>query len=263
MKQSTKLLSAAVLALALSAETSAFAGSVLIVNGSSQTSEPGTTADITGNLSTLHTAVGNVVTVSDAIPADLTPFSQIWDIRFSNVFALSASERANYVSYMAGGGGMFVMGENSAFAPRNTSVLGLISEVGGGNLGFTVPSSTQDVLAPFTGPNPVTQITYAAPGGVALNAPGTGDWITKTSGVDEGTGIAFGVGDMPNAPAGALTVIFDVNFMQNLYDLPNSQNLTKNLINFVGVQVGVPDSSSSLALFGTVVCGFLILRRKN
>ena len=53
------------------------------------------------------------------------------------------------------------------------------------------------------------------------------------SGQDRGTGVAWGVGDLSNAPDGALTTIFDVNFMQNQWDLPNSQNLTKNLIGFV------------------------------
>jgi hypothetical protein len=261
-----KLVAAAV-GLALAA-TNVLAGNILIINGSSGTLEPLTTDQITANLSTLHAEVGNVVTVSSGIPGDLSPYSQVWDIRFSNNQALDVTDRANYIAYLASGGGMFVMGENAGFATRNNSVLALISEAGGGNLGFITPVSTQVVLAPFDGPNPVTQITYAAPGGVGLNAPGTGQFITKDPLLNRGTGLAFGVGSLSAAPAGALTVIFDVNFMQNRneYDAQNAQNLIKNLVGFVGDQVepptGVPDAGSTLALLGLALAGLLTQRRK-
>jgi hypothetical protein len=209
---------------------------VLIINGSSGTSEPGTTASITTQLQTLHEAVGNVVTVSSGIPADFGTYAQVWDIRFSNVFALSAAEQTNYVNYLAGGGGMFVMGENSGFAARNSSVLSLINSAGGGSLTFTTPNSTQTVIAPFTGPNAVATVGYSAPGGVTSN--GTGDWITVDAN-GNGTGVAWGVGDLANASAGALTVIFDVNFMQTTAPF-NSVQLTKNLIGFIGDQVDPP-----------------------
>lgn len=245
--------------------TNAYAGNILIVNGSVGTSEPGTTAAITLNLKTLHEAVGNTVTVSSGIPADFLPYSQIWDIRFSNTFAITADERADYIAFLAGGGGMFVMGENSGFASRNDSIFALINEAGGGDLEFVTPGSTQDVVGPFTGPNAVVEINYAAPGGVS--SKGTGDWITKVNGMEQGTGVAWGLGDLANAPLGALTVIFDVNFMQNQYDLPNSQNLTKNLIGFVQDQVDppgpkpVPDSGATVALLGLGLMGLIQIRK--
>jgi hypothetical protein len=99
-----------------------------------------------------------------------------------------------------------------------------------------------------------------------VDSKGTGDWITKVDGFERGTGVAFGVGDLTNAQAGALTLIFDVNFMQNQYDLPNSQNLTKNLIGFVGDQVeppthGVPDAGATFILVGAALIGLLQIRR--
>lgn len=238
----------------------------MIINGSSGTSEAGTTSSITTNLDTLHQAVGNTVTISDGIPADLSPYSQVWDIRFSNNFALSVSDRALYGGFLGAGGGMFVMGENSGFMDRNNSILSLISEVGGGNLNFALPNSSQDVISPFTGPNPVTQVNYAAPGGVDGN--GSGDWITKVNGLEQGTGVAWGVGDLSNAQLGALTVIFDVNFMQ-LNAGTDQENLTKNLIGFVQGEVEpppppvnrVPDSGHTLALLGLSVFALLTARR--
>ncbi|MCI2283523.1 PEP-CTERM sorting domain-containing protein [Colwellia sp. MSW7] len=145
----------------------------------------------------------------------------------------------NYLTYLQSGGGMFIMGENSSFTARNNSIFSLINAAGGGSLAFSSNvTSTQTVNAPFTGPNAVTNVTYNAPGGA--NGHGTGSWITNSGNI--GTGIAWGTGDLSNATAGALTTIFDVNFMQTTADL-NSQNLTKNLIGFIDTQVN-PDPTS-------------------
>lgn len=241
----------------------ASATTVLIVNGSSGTSETGTTSSITTNLFNLHTAAGNAVTVVDLVPASFAGFQEIWDIRFSNNLAITGAQQNQYLSFLQAGGGMFVMGENSNFAARNASVLNLISAAGGGTLGFAIPNSTQTVNAPFTGPNPVSSINYSAPGGVGTNAPGTGQFITQDQ-FGLGTGLAFGVGTLANAPAGALTTIFDVNFMQTTAS-QNSQNLTKNLIKFVGNEVArpsrVPDGGSTVLLLGGTLLGLGGFRR--
>ncbi len=232
-------------------------GPILIINGASLTSEPGTTAAITTNLSALHVAAGNTVTVLDGVPVDLSPFSQVWDIRFSNVWAITGGEQAQYLDFLGDGGGMFVMGENAGFPARNNSVLSLIAAAGGGSLTFVTPLSTQTVLAPFTGPNPIPDgnVTYAAPGGVT--SFGTGQYITVDA-LGRGTGIAFGVGDLAVVPGGALTAIFDVNFMQNMFDLPDSQNLTKNLIQFVGEEVEPIPEPSTLTLLALGIGLFVL-----
>ncbi len=261
LKNLSRGLAAAALALSLSVQLQA--GNVLIINGSSTTSESDTTSDITTNLQTLHIAAGNTVTIADTVPANFAGFGQIWDIRFNP--AITAGEQTQYVNFLAAGGGMFVMGENAGFVGRNDSVLALIAAAGGGSLSFDGSVlDQQTVMAPFTGPNLVTQIEFAWAGGVGVNDTGTGDFITKDAN-NRGSGIAFSVGDLANAPAGALTVIFDVNFMQNLYDLPNSQNLTKNLIGFVGAQVDpnkVPDAGSTLAMMVGSLLFLAYFRRK-
>jgi hypothetical protein len=197
--------------------------------------------------------------VSDGIPGSFAGFDQVWDFRFSNNFALTAAQRAEYIDYLEAGGGMFVMGENSGFMTRNNSVLALINEAGGGSLTFTTPGSTQTVRPPFTGPAPIVanQITYAAPGGVT--SPGTGSYITD-DGTGSGTGIAWGVGDLANAPAGALAIIFDVNWAQNLFDLPDSTNLLANIIGFVETEVVTPapvPEPGTWMLMGTGLVGML------
>lgn len=262
MNKLTKLLSAISLALAA---VGAQAGPVLIVNGSLGTSEPGTTSSITNNLSTLHTAVGNVVTVVSDIPVSLAGYAQVWDIRFSNNFALSAAQQTLYKGFLQGGGGMFLMGENSSFAQRNGSIFDFVSQVGGGTLGPNLSGSCdglQTVKAPFTGPNPVASINWNCSG--VLASKGSGDWITERAS-GGGSGIAWGVGDMSDAALGALTMILDVNFMQgNQGD--DAQNLTKNLIGFIGNQVDPPSDvpePETLALLGIGLIGIGAIRRRR
>jgi hypothetical protein len=246
MRKASYLLVGAALASVWASAASA--GTILIINGSSTTSETGTTASITTQLTNLHTAVGNVVTVVDSVPVDISSYSQVWDIRFFNAAPITAPVQTQYLNYLAGGGGMFVMGENAGFMTRNNSVLALIAAAGGGNLSFVTPASTQTVFAPFDGPNAVTDVTYLAPGGV--NGFGTGQWITANGG--SGTGVAWAKGTLANAQAGALTTIFDVNFMQ-LEANEGSQALTRNLIQFVGGQVNAVPEPTTWAL---MILGF-------
>lgn len=255
------LIAAALPLAALMVSPAGMQAQVLIINGSTGTSEPATTSSITTNLTNLFNGIGVSPTVVSDVPSSLAGFSQVWDIRFSNNFPLTGTDQSLFLSFLQAGGGMFVMGENANFTTRNNSVLSLISAAGGGSLSFTVPGQTQTVLAPFTGPNPVTSVTYAASGGVSSH--GTGQYITE-DGAGNGSGVAFAKGTLVNAPAGALTTIFDVNFMQTSAST-ESQNLTKNLVGFVNVQVPVTTTPepASLLLFATGAAGAAALRRRR
>jgi len=214
--------------------TPALAEDVLIINGATGTSEPGTTSDITGNLSNRLTQAGNMVTVVDAFPNSLAGFDQVWDIRFSNNFVFSMPQSAELQNFVSGGGSLFVMGENSGFPSRNASVISLINQLGGGNLTFVVPSSAQTVQPAFRSPNNIDSVVYAAPGGVS--GAGTGMCITQ-DGSGGCTAIFYPQGSLSEATAGDLTVVFDVNFMQALAGNNNAE-LLGNLIQILvdGVQ---------------------------
>ncbi|WP_226895856.1 PEPxxWA-CTERM sorting domain-containing protein [Polymorphobacter sp. PAMC 29334] len=200
------------------------------------------------------------MTVVDMAPLSLAGYQQVWDIRFSNSSPIDSALQTEYVNYLAGGGGIFAMGENASFTTRNDSVLSLIAAAGGGSLSYTIPGDAQTVIAPFTGPNAVSTIQYLAAGGVTTS--GTGQFITSNA--SGGSGVAFGVGTLANAHAGALTAIFDVNFLQTDANF-ESQQLTKNLIGFIGQQVGgtVPEPASwALMISGFGMIGTVMRRRK-
>ncbi|MDP4535972.1 PEP-CTERM sorting domain-containing protein [Alkalimonas collagenimarina] len=253
-----KALKPVVCAIGLVFSSLASAGPILIINGADQTTEVGTTSAVTANLTSLHEAVGNTVTVSNTILGDLSGFSQVWDVRFFNAAALDAGSQTTYQNYLSNGGGLFLMGENSSFMARNNSILSLIDMLGGGSLGFQGScQSNQTVYAPFNEPNVVTQVNYSAAG--CFDGTGTGQWITSRADGAQGSGLAFGVGSLTNAMAGSLTTILDVNFMMNQNDLPNSQELTKNLISFVGDQTE-PTPVPAPASFLLLAAGLIGLR---
>jgi hypothetical protein len=180
----------------------------------------------------------------------------VWDIRFSNSSPITPAVEAQYLTYLQGGHAMFVMGENASFMTRNNSVLSLVNAVGGGSLTFVVSGSTQTVLAPFTGPNPIPDgnITYAAPGGVTTF--GTGQWAT-VDGSDQGAAVAWPSGTMANAAAGALVIVFDVNFMQTTAEA-DSQIFVRNLIGFIDVEVGGGAAVPTLSGWGIALMALLM-----
>jgi PEP-CTERM motif-containing protein len=245
--------------VAVAAQVSA--SSILLINGTSTTSEPGTTANITANFVAQATSLGHTVTVSDPVPASLAGYNQVWDFRFFP--AISASEQSLYLSYLASGGGLFVMGENSAFQTRNDSVFALIAAAGGGALSFTSPCSTQTVNAPFTGPDPIpgNDVTYAAPGGSI--GSGSGSFITDC-GDGTGTALFFGVGDLSAAPAGALAVVFDVNWAEGTWNPPDDVNLLRNIIGGIQQEVEpVVPEPATLVLTGFGMGAAAIARRRK
>lgn len=209
---------------------------VLIVNGLSNTSEPTTTANITSNLETLHMAVGNTTVTVDTLPADISSYNEIWDIRFSNTSPLSVVDIASYLTFLQRGGSLFLMGENAGFINRNNSILDFINQAGGGTLAFSVPNDVQDVLPPFNQPNGVNSFAYIAPGGVVDS--GTGAWATQAQ-TGGGSAIYFETGTLANANRGTLTVVFDVNFMQgDPTSTDDNIQFFKNLINVVTSAAG-------------------------
>lgn len=218
-------------------------GPALIVNDGTV----GLETSVTSNLSTHLTTAGYTVTTNVGVPGgSLATYKQIWDVRYNNTTPLSPSDITAYVAYMAGGGSLFVMGENVGFVTRDNSIISLVQAAGGGTITVVSPTSdTQTVQSPFTGPNAITTVTYLASAGVPA-PPGHGADVSKDSS-NIGASVVFGPGNMTNAASGTLILVFDVNFLDPGSGADaNTQLFTDNLIAFLAAPVAVTPPSTSV-----------------
>jgi hypothetical protein len=225
------LLSLAALVLtglfAVSSATPAQAANILVVTGTDSF------AISAGNvLNTELTTAGNTVTeVNTGVPVSLAGFTQIYDTRYDNHPAFTAGEMAQYLAFLnaAPGNTLFLMGENVSFNVRNIPINQFIALAGGGTI--AAPARTvngpETVNPPFTGPNIISTITYAACG--LVTSAGTGAFATSQAG--GGCAIFFDEQRLLNAPNGALVVVYDVNFIATaptgsaVNEIPFRQNL--------------------------------------
>jgi hypothetical protein len=197
----------------------------------------GLEVDVTSNLSAKLVTAGYAVTVNTGVPGgSLAGYQQIWDVRYNNTTPLTGSDITAYVTYLAGGGSLFVMGENTGFITRDTSVIALVSAAGGGSITVVNTGGTQTVEPPFSGPTPLSSITYLASGGSSTRA--NGRFVTIDSSNTIGSALVFAPGTMANALGGTLMTVFDVNFLQAGADA-NSQTFTSNLIAYLAAPTTV------------------------
>jgi hypothetical protein len=179
------------------------------------------------NLSSKITAAGLTPSTSVGVPAGtLNSYAQIWDVRFNYTTPLTPGDITNYTLYLVSGGSLFVIGENTVFAVRDSSIAAMIKTLGGGTVTFQTAKNLQKVQSPFTGPNTIDTVTFLAAAGT-LN-PGTGAFVTKDS-TNIGAAIVYWPGTLPNAPAGRLLAVFDINFLDS-GAYTSLQDLIKNLI---------------------------------
>ena len=224
---------------------------VLIVTGTGSPYQADVTSVVTF-LSGRLTAAGLGTVTSVNVPSvTLAPFKQIWDIRLDTT--LSGPDMAAYMTYMQGGGTLFVMGEVAGFLARNTSITALILASGGGvvTLGGVNAGEPQTVHSPFTGPVALTSLTFAGAG--SFTSLGNGQFITTDTSTS-GSGIIFGPGTMTNASAGVLASVLDINFMDptgpNSAPMYVSQALTDNLIAYLAAPSVIPSGATTYTLSG-------------
>jgi len=184
----------------------AASGPVLVVHDGTG----GLEADVVGNLSGKLAAAGYSVSKNVGVPRGrLAANKQIWDVRFNNTTPLTQGDIASYISYLASGGSVFVVGENLGFIVRDNSIVTLIQTAGGGAITITTPNNAQTVQALFTGPIAVAS-HVAFLGAAGTSAAGSLSFITKDAG-NIGAAILYGPGALSNAPAGSLLIVFDID----------------------------------------------------
>jgi len=225
--------------LLLSFSFQAISADVLIFDYSSD-------GDEATGLANRQTAAGNTPTEIDITlnfntyaPGDLSAYEQVWDLGANK--PLNATQEADYLTYLQGGGTLFLMGENTGFgATRNSELTNYIGTVlGGGSLIIGNPlSNTQTVDSDYQ--LAVSNNTVIFPAAAAFSSVGTGTCIT-----DGCSAVAWGVGTLSNAPLGTVIAVLDVNFLQTSYLAKNNltgqpgegtQDFTDNLIAYLTQQ---------------------------
>lgn len=175
----------------------------------------------------------------DNLPADLTKYSHIWDIGYNSPYVPGTHDPSSkLLSYLQGGGGFFMLGENSGFFPRDNTIDTFIGLAGGGSVTYDISLDplvnylvfveteflieNQDNFLPLTAPGFFTTI-------------GTGTPMTSSPFVPPTLiypAVCWKTGSLTNAPKGAITSVLDVNFIlaggfQNL-NFVNNIILTMN-----------------------------------
>ncbi|MDP5238063.1 autotransporter outer membrane beta-barrel domain-containing protein [Uliginosibacterium sp. 31-16] len=236
-----RLLSVALATLGLAATSPApAAGNVLIYDGDY--------SDVATSLAARQTAAGNTPTVISwsggslaALPASLSGYTQVWDV--NGHLALSTSQETAYLSYIQGGGSLFLMGENTSYgAARNASLISFIATAGGGTLSIVGNGgAAETVSSALQNPTPLTTVSYAASG--SFSSPGTGICLTSNS---SGTcsAIAFNVGTLSNARNGSLVSVLDINFLESSR-IASFQGFIDNLIAYMAAQAAAGEAAAS------------------
>jgi hypothetical protein len=193
---------------AAGSSTPANAANILVVTGTDAAA-----IEAGNHLNTDLSGSNTVTVVNTGVPGSLAGYTQIYDTRYDNNPNFSAGEMAQYLAFLnaAPGNTLFLIGENGGFNARNAPVLQFVALAGGGTI--AVPAQTVDgpevVNPPFTGPNVISTITYAACG--LVTSAGTGAFATQQAG--GGCAVFWDEGTLANARTGALIVVLDVNFM--------------------------------------------------
>ena len=195
------------------------------------------------NLQGYLTTAGYSVTISSGVPGgSIASYNQVWDVRYANTDPLSGSDITAYLTYLAGGGSLFVMGENTGFVTRDNSIVSLITSAGGGSVTLSGTNSLnlQTVNSPFTGPNSLTTVTFRAIGGWATTGSGT----VISAGTNGLPGsLVFSPGSLTNATAGSLISVLDVNFLDSSAST-GEINFAKNLIAYLAAPTSLPPTQS-------------------
>jgi hypothetical protein len=201
------------------------AANILIVAGTdgiAQTSAANLNTDLSGS--------NTVTIVNTGVPASLTGYTQIYDVRYNNLPAFTSAEMDEYIAWLnaAPGNTLFLMGENTAFNVRNGPINQFIGLAGGGTIAVpAIMSSVKETVhEPFNTPNSIDYVTFAAVG--VVTSSGNGTFATTEANGMSGGSIYFTQNTLANASTGALVVVYDVNF---IYD-SQTRSATRNETTF-------------------------------
>jgi hypothetical protein len=156
---------------------------------------------------------------------DLAIYSQIWDLGYASPYTTNPNNPIRRLTqYLQGGGSMFILGENSAFQPRDNAIGTFIEGLGGGS-GIVEGSEdynysrTLTLKSQFFINNSNSQVAFARPG-VFTNI-GNGTVMTEQAFPVTGElyypAVVWTAGNLTGAPNGTVMSILDLNFIVGVF----------------------------------------------
>lgn len=155
---------------------------------------------------------------------DLTVYSQLWDLGYATPYTTNPFNPTNKLrTYVQSGGALFILGENSAFQPRDNQI-GIFVEACGGGVDITegtVDFNYQRTLtldSRFRLANNSSQVTFARPG-VFVNI-GNGVPMTNSFPLTvelHYPAVMWPVGSLSVCPIGSVMSVLDLNFIFGVY----------------------------------------------
>lgn len=147
---------------------------------------------------------------------NLSEYAHIWDVGYASPYAGNPYDpTAQLTTYLQGGGAMFILGENSNFGVRDTTIDNFVTTLGGGNVVVSPTDFSYAVDATmdpqFLLANNVSTVRFSRPGGFTSVGNGT----VMTTAFTEGVYVAamWKTNSLSNAPRGAIISVLDVNFL--------------------------------------------------
>ena len=182
-------------------------------------------AGMVANITEIEVSLGNTVDVISSysnLPTDLSQYDHIWDINVPDsgqTLLVPTGAAAKYTTYLQQGGGIFLLGEFSAYAARNNDLVSFITNLGGGNIQISPDLIGPDLLnmeSEFLLANNTNAVTFNYVG--RFSSIGTGTPITRNP-IDSSTGhaVIWKTGSLSLAPKGAIVVVLDFNFLSSNY----------------------------------------------
>lgn len=169
------------------------------------------------NISARITALGFtpslVTSFAQFLTLDLDIYAQIWDLGYATPYATSTYNPTNKLyGYLQAGGGLMMLGENSIFENRDTTIENFLSTIGGGLI--TSSNNPYGIINSIVQPefllsNLTDRITFENPG--LFTSLGTGVNVVSSYGPADYAAAIWKTSKLSGAPNGAVLSILDVN----------------------------------------------------
>lgn len=152
---------------------------------------------------------------------NLFDYAHLWDIGYASPYVTNPNDPTNRLyQYIQYGGAMFIMGENSNFGARDSSIDDFITNIGGGsvvrgNTDYSSSSIEVTVDPTFLLANQNNKVTFARPG--TFISIGNGTPMTTPFTGSEYVAVMWKTGSLNSANAGAIISVLDVNIFVNRF----------------------------------------------